>query len=136
ATGKLGLAPAQYRCRRAAVRALDWGADWCKRAKRRSAQRTAISKDAWAIATRLFISPRPLLLLPARWQDSFAHQQISASARRASPFDALKKNRDRQDRCRSWKVFRPACTVAFCSSKKTNLTPTAFTPANILIAMI
>ena len=49
-----------------------------QKARPQSAPRIAISKAAWAIATRSFIWLRPLSSPPARWPDSFARQQISA----------------------------------------------------------
>src|SRR5438876_10049661 len=74
--GKLSSTQARLHSRPVAARALDWGAVWCKKAKRRSAQRIATSKAAWAIAMRTYIWLRPRSWPPARWLDSFARQQI------------------------------------------------------------
>src|SRR4029077_988151 len=119
AIGKLYWAQARFRYRPVVAHALGWDAVSFKKAKLRSARRIAISKDAWAIAMRSFILLRLLWSPPARWPDSFARRQISVNAPPVSQSDALKKNQGRQDRCRSWKVFRPACAVAFCLSTKT-----------------
>src|SRR6266542_3093337 len=117
--GKLYWAQAQFRCPLVVVHASAWGALWCKKEKSRSVRRIAISKDAWATAMRLCISPRLLSWQPVLWPDSFARRQILASTLPALRSDALKKNRGRQDPCRSWKVSRPACAVVFSLSTKT-----------------
>src|SRR5947199_10486952 len=119
AIGKLYWARARFRYRPVVAHASDWDAVWCKKAKSRSVRRIAISKDAWAIAMRSFISPRLLWSPQARWLDSFARRQISVNALSPPQSDALKKNQGRQERCRSWKVFRPMCEVAFSLWKNT-----------------
>ena len=53
-----------------------------QKARPRSAPRIAISKAAWAIATRWSIWARPPSSRPARWLDLFARQKFRRARRR------------------------------------------------------
>src|SRR5438876_10356453 len=90
--GKHSWMPEQFRCRRVAAHALAWVAAWCKKAKQQSARPIAISKVAWAIATRSYIWLRQPSWQPAHWPGSSARQKISLNDPLARRFGTLKKN--------------------------------------------
>ena len=116
--GKPSLTQARLHCRQVAARASDLDAVWCKKARPRSALPIAISKGAWATATRLYIWRRLPSWPQARWPDSFARHKVSPRNPQAPPHGALKKNHGQRRPCKSWKVFPPACAVAFSSSTR------------------
>ena len=121
AIGKRWSMPARFRCRPVAARASASVAVWCKKARSRSARPIAISKAAWAIATRWSISVRPPSSRRARWPDLFARHKVHRTPGRHGDSTRRKKTAGQRRRCEIIDGFPPSVRGRVLFIDKDNL---------------